>query len=269
MILQKIIDHKKLEVEELKKVFNVDSAVKQIEGLPPVKSLAGCLQNPGRVSLLAEVKKASPSRGIIRKDFNPAEIAAIYDQNGADAISVLTDSKFFSGEPGYLGLVREVTKLPLLRKDFIIDPVQVYQARLLGADAVLLICSVLGHERLVSLMETVAEAGMEALVEVHDEYELESASKAGAGIIGINNRDLKTFRTDLGTTLRLREKMGSGGPVVVSESGIKSREDINILGQAGIDAVLVGEAIMAAEDMAAKVRELMGRSNNYLEGRKV
>lgn len=259
MILQKIIDHKKVEVEYLKKHFDIDSVINAIACLPEARTLSGALKNKGRVSLLAEIKAASPSRGVIRKDISPAEIAGIYERNGADAISVLTDRKFFSGAPEYLAQARERTNLPLLRKDFIIDPVQVYQARMIGADAVLLICSVLPHDRLKSLMKTVSDTGMEALVEVHDEGELESALKAGACIIGINNRDLKTFVTDINTTLRLRRKMGDTNVVVVSESGIKSGEDIKILGDAGVDAVLVGEAIMGAEDMAAKVRELSGR----------
>jgi len=259
VILEKILNHKKLEVENLKNNFDLDSAISTIASLPGARSLSGALRNRGRVSLVAEIKAASPSRGVIREHFNPAGIAGIYDRNGADAISVLTDRKFFSGDPGYLAAARERTNLPLLRKDFIIDPVQIYQARVLGADAVLLICSALPHDRLGSLMKTVSESGLEALVEVHDEGELESALKAGAGIIGINNRDLKTFATDINTTLRLRRKMGDTGAVVVSESGIKSGEDIKILGEAGVDAVLVGEAIMGAEDMAAKVRELSGR----------
>jgi len=259
VILERILEHKKLEVEHLKKIFNLDLASKTISSLPRARSLSAALRNRGRVSLLAEIKAASPSRGVIREHFSPAGIAGIYDRNGADAISVLTDQKFFSGDPGYLALARDKTDLPLLRKDFIIDPVQIYQARVLGADAVLLICSALSPDRLGSLMKTVSEAGMEALVEVHDEGELEWAVKAGAGIIGINNRDLKTFVTDISTTLRLRRKMGDCDAVVVSESGIKSGEDIKILGSAGVDAVLVGEAIMAAEDMAAKVRELSGR----------
>jgi indole-3-glycerol phosphate synthase len=258
VILQKIIDHKKMEVEELKMGFDLGAAIKRIEGLPPAKSLAGALKNPGRVSLLAEIKRASPSRGIIREDFSPVEIAGIYDQNGADAISVLTDQKFFSGAPAYLSQVREKTGLPLLRKDFIIDPAQIYQARLLGADAVLLICAALSPERLGQLMKTASAAGMEALVEVHDEYQLEWALKAGAGIIGINNRNLKTFVTDLDTTIRLCGGLKATGAVVVSESGIKTREDVKMLGEAGIDAVLVGESIMAADDVAAKVRELAG-----------
>lgn len=255
MILDRIISHKIREVELLKRDVGARSLVRSVDRLPPAKSLARGLIKPGRVALLAEIKRASPSRGIIREDFDPCEIAGIYSQNGADAISVLTDGKFFGGHPDHLARVRKITSLPILRKDFIIDPVQIYQARLLGADAVLLICAVLPPKDLRLMLRTAAEAGMDALTEVHGQSELETALEAGAILIGINNRDLKTFKTDLNTTFRLCPQMPKG-TVAVSESGINSAEDVRRLKDAGVSAALVGEALMSAGDMAAKVREL-------------
>lgn len=256
MILDRIISHKRAEVEQLKRTTDTRAMIRAVSKLPPGRSLAGALKKPGRVALLAEIKSASPSRGVIRKDFSPGEAARIYTENGADAISVLTDQKFFGGAPEHLEAARRASTLPILRKDFIIDPAQVYQSRLLGADAVLLICSALAPEELEALLGAVGEAGMEALVEVHSGPELEVARGAGASIIGINNRDLKTFRTSLETTFRLCESLRGGPAVIVSESGIKSAGDMRALKEAGVDAALVGEALMAAGDMAAKVREL-------------
>ncbi|MFZ5632703.1 MAG: indole-3-glycerol phosphate synthase TrpC [Bacillota bacterium] len=255
MILDKILEHKRAEVDRLKAAAGIKSMLRAVDRLPPARSLARALNRPGRVALLAEIKGASPSRGVIRENFLPARVAGVYTENGADAISVLTDGKFFGGKPEYVAGVREATDLPVLRKDFIIDPVQVLEARLLGADAVLLICAALGGE-LPGMMKAAADAGMEALVEVHGESELEAALAAGAGIIGINNRDLKTFITDLYVTFRLRPLITDPSVVVVSESGIKSAADMKALNEAGVNGALVGEALMAAGDMAAKVREL-------------
>lgn len=256
MILQEIINHKLGEVEELKRSFNTGDAFKIIEQLSPVRSMAAALRKPGSITLLAEIKKASPSRGIIRENFNVTSITGIYSESGADAISVLTDDKFFAGRPEYIPQVREATGLPILRKDFIIDPAQIYQARTLGADAVLLICAALSPEKLGSLMGVARDAGMEVIVEVHNELEMDSALGRGAGIIGINNRDLKSFITDIGTTLRLMEKFKGMSQVVISESGIKSRSDMEMIREAGVDGALVGESLMRSQDIAAKVREL-------------
>lgn len=256
MILDTILAHKRREVDLLKRDHRTESMIRTIDRLPPARSLARALKRPGRVALLAEVKGASPSKGIIREKLNPAEIAQIYTGNGADAISVLTDGKFFGGCPEHLAAVRESTLLPVIRKDFIIDPVQLYQARLIGADAALLICAALTPGDLRALIKLTEDLGMEALVEVHSEDELEEAVEAGAGIIGINNRDLKTFKTDISTTLRLCRRLKGGSAVIVSESGIKTPEDMKALRNAGVDAALVGEALMRAEDIGAKVREL-------------
>jgi len=260
MILEKILANKHIEVAELKRRFDYREAFKTMEKLPAARSLAGSLKKPGQVCLLAEIKGASPSRGVIRRDFDPRRIARIYADNGADAISVLTDYRFFAGRPEYLANVREVTDLPLLRKDFIIDPVQIYEARLIGADAVLLVCAALDAKRLRELMAAAASAGLESLVEVHDRADLETALAAGAHLIGINNRDLKTFNTDISTTFELCRKINTDSLTVVSESGIKSYAHMQALGAAGVSAALVGQAVMAAPDIAAKVRELKGIS---------
>lgn len=225
---------------------------------PEVKSLSRALKKPGRVTLLAEIKRASPSKGVIRDDVSPAEVAAIYQKNGAAAISVLTDAKFFRGHPEYLPLVRKNADLPLLRKDFIIDPLQIYEASMLGADAVLLIVSILNDSTLAKFIKLAGALNMECLVEVHTAEELKRALWAGAGIIGINNRNLKTFKTDTGTTLKLIEHINSDGAVTVSESGINSAEDVAVMKAAGVNAVLVGEALMRESDIGAKVRELVG-----------
>lgn len=256
MILQKIIEFKRAEVKEVKKSLNPRETIKSIEGMPPARPMASALKKPGYITLLAEIKRASPSRGIIRQHFNPEEIALIYSKSGADAISVLTDRQFFDGRPEYIQQAKDISELPVLRKDFLIDPVQVYQSRLLGADAILLICAALGGKELKALLEAARDAGLEAIVEVHDEPEMETALSLGAGIIGINNRDLKTFHTDIGATLRLCEKARGEQAVLISESGINSRSDMEMVKEAGADAALVGEAIMRSGDIAAKVREL-------------
>lgn len=256
MILDKIIDFKRGEVEDLKKRSNLPEMIKSIESMPPAKSMSEALKKPGCITLLAEIKKASPSKGVLREGFDPAKIASVYSRSGADAISVLTDFKFFSGHPNHILQVKKASSLPVLRKDFIIDPLQVYQSRIIGADAILLICAALSRRELQKLMDAARDAGLETLVEVHDEAGLETALDIGAGIIGINNRDLRTFKTDIGATLRLCGKARTGPAAVISESGISSRQDMEMIREAGADAALVGEALMRSDDIAAKVREL-------------
>jgi indole-3-glycerol phosphate synthase len=209
------------------------------------------------ITLIAEIKKASPSRGLICRDFNPRQIACFYQEAGASAISVLTDERFFQGHPDFLKVVKEVTSLPLLRKDFIIDEYQIYQSRLLGADAVLLIAAILGRQQLVEYICHVKELGMAALVEVHTHDELCRVLETEALLVGINNRNLHTFQVDLGVTYQLISAVPKER-VVVSESGICSREDVIGLAEAGVDAVLVGEALMGAGDIRAAVAELLG-----------
>lgn len=224
---------------------------------PPPLDLASAIAGEN-VRLIAEVKKASPSRGIIRHDFKPAGIAEIYVKSGAAAISVLTETKYFGGSLSYLKEIKQslTTPVPLLRKDFIIDPYQVYESRAHGADSLLLIVSVLSKAQLVELLTLSHELGMHCLVEVHNETELNTAIESGARIIGVNNRDLLTFETDLSTTERLRPLIPHGR-LVVSESGIKSHRDIERLRELKVNAVLVGEALMSAPDIAAKIKELL------------
>ncbi|MBI2907589.1 MAG: indole-3-glycerol phosphate synthase TrpC [Chloroflexi bacterium] len=215
---------------------------------------AGALQDNG-VRLIAEAKKASPSKGLLVPNFDPVGLARVYAENGAAAISVLTEERYFQGSLGYLSAIRQAVALPLLRKDFIFDPYQVWETRACGADALLLIAAILNDEKLRGLLDLSRDLGMECLVEVHDETELERALGLGAQVIGINNRDLRTFKVDLATTHRLASRIPPGR-VIVSESGIKSREDIDLMRGWGVHAILVGEALVTAQDVAAKVREL-------------
>ncbi len=223
--------------------------------LPAARGFARALCAPG-VALIAEVKKASPSRGVICEDFHPATIARAYEAAGAAAISVLTDEKYFQGKLTYLDAVRAVTRLPLLRKDFIIHPAQIYEA--VGrADAVLLIVAALTRGELTDLLALATACGLDALVEVHDERELEVALEVGAPVIGINNRDLRSFTIDLQTTFRLLARLPRER-TSVSESGIHTAAQVAELAAAGVDAILVGESLMVSADIPGKVRELLG-----------
>jgi indole-3-glycerol phosphate synthase len=210
------------------------------------------------VSLIAEVKKASPSKGIIREDFDPVKIARIYEECLASAISVLTDKAFFQGDLEYLTLIREAVKIPLLRKDFIIDEFQIYEARAFGADAILLIVSILDKTQLAEYQHLANELGLDSLIEVHTEKEVEKAIYADANIIGINNRDLSTFETNIDTTAHLI-KLIPDDKIVVSESGISTRDDILTLKDQGVDAVLIGETLMKSDDIGKKIKELLGK----------
>jgi len=208
-----------------------------------------------RVRLIAEVKKASPSKGLLRPNFDPVQLAETYAQNGAAAISVLTEADHFQGSLAHLAAIRERVSVPLLRKDFIFHPYQVYESRAYGADALLLIVAILGHEELSQLLSLSRQLGMQCLVEVHDRDELEVALQSGAKIIGVNNRNLRTFEVDLSVTEQLRPLIPPDR-IVISESGVKSGSDMDKLAQWRVDAALVGEALVTAEDIAAKVREL-------------
>jgi len=222
--------------------------------IPRARGFARALSTPG-ISLIAEIKKASPSRGVIRADFDPPAIARAYEAAGAAAISVLTDEPYFQGKLSYLDDVRAAASLPLLRKDFIIHPGQIYEA--VGrADAVLLIVAALAPAELGALLRVAAACGLDALVETHDRAEVEIALAQGAAIIGINNRDLRTFQVDVETTLRLRPYIPADR-LTVSESGIRTPAQVRGLADAGVDAILVGEAFMASPDIAAAVRSLL------------
>ncbi len=208
-------------------------------------------------ALIAEVKKASPSKGVIRENFDPLQIARTYAENGASCISVLTDEPYFQGNLAHLAAIRECVDLPLLRKDFIIDDYQLLEARVAGADAVLLIAAALTSEDMEWMLDACSALGMAAIVEIHDGDELDQVLATDARILGINNRDLHTFRTTLQTTIDLVSRVPEDR-ITVSESGINRRADVMKLADAGVDAVLVGEALMREADIAGKMRELLG-----------
>lgn len=265
MILDDIIKEKRAEVLEERGTpdfgtffAELKDRVARVNEVFPARDFKSALTGPAdQTRIIAEVKKASPSEGIIREDFDALELAREYEANGAAAISVLTDKKFFQGRPEYVTLVRNNVDVPVLRKDFLIDEYQVYESRGLGADAVLLIAAILTDKALEKLIKTASHLGMAPLVEVHTEGELAMALGSGAEIIGVNNRDLKTFDTDLETTVKIAEKVPDG-KVLVSESGIKTRGDIERLAPSGVDAFLVGTTLAASMDAGAKLRELRG-----------
>jgi len=213
----------------------------------------------GDMALIAEVKKASPSAGVICADFDPVRIAKEYEAAGASCLSILTDEKFFQGSLDHLRQIRAAVKLPLLRKDFIIDERQILEAIEWGADAILLIVAILDDERLKKFHSLAIEAGLAVLVEVHDEAELERALKIGASLIGVNNRDLKTFKVDLATTERIAAKMENSLRLLVAESGIHTCADVERLKKCGANAILVGESLMRGGDIQKKIHELIGR----------
>lgn len=245
MILDTIVSQKQIEVAHLKaKGIQLPGAFNDKVIAPPRGFRQALLDFDG-VSIIAEVKKASPSKGVICADFDPVAIAANYEKSGAQAISVLTDVNFFQGSLLYLMQVREAVRLPVLRKDFIIDELQIREAGLHGADAILLIAAILDSAQLRDYQAYAGECGMDVLVEVHDEHEVEQALRAGSRLIGINNRNLRDFSMDLQTTFRLK-KMIPGDIPVVSESGLRDQADIRSLASAGVTAALIGETLMRA-----------------------
>lgn len=260
MILDKIIADKAPEVAARKKIISLEQMMNNAENAPKAldfKSAITRTTDSDVICLIAEVKKASPSKGLIRPDFNPVEIAHMYEQSGASAISVLTDEKYFQGHLDYLKAIRAAVGIPLLRKDFIIDEYQIYEARAAGADAILLIAAVLNRDTISAFKHIAGELGMASLVETHTAEEMKIAVDAGAEIIGINNRNLQTFDVSLETTLELA-KTAPDGCILVSESGIFTRADVMMLHDAGVDAILVGESLMREADPALKVMDLLG-----------
>ena len=253
-ILDKIVADKKKEVKSAKHATPLAALKERIVQQKPL-DFATALQGKG-LKLIAEVKKASPSKGVLCNDFRPVEIAMAYAQNGAAAISVLTEEKYFQGSIKYLASIREKVNIPLLRKDFIFDEYQIYESAAYGADAILLITAMLEKETLEAFLKLGGSLKLACLVEVHNEDELFKALLAGAKIIGINNRDLNTFKVDTNTTRRLRMLIPMEN-IVVSESGISNRDDIKKMKECRVDAVLVGEALMTAKDIPAKMKELM------------
>jgi indole-3-glycerol phosphate synthase len=256
VILDTIVVHKQEEVKIQKSQLPLSELRQTLRDSPPTRDFKAAISMPGQINLIAEVKKASPSKGIIRDDFDPIAIAQIYQSSGAAAISVLTDEWFFQGSLSYLTAIREATSIPLLRKDFIIDEYQIYQACAAGTDAILLIATILELETMQTFLNIAHSLDLDCLVEVHTESELRKVLDTDAQIVGINNRDLKTFQTNLNTTAQLR-KLIPQDKVVVSESGIHSRQDVKMLQECGINAILVGESLMRSADINAKVKELM------------
>ena len=267
-ILETIVEQKKREIALLPPrtvtAGDLRSAVQRRGG---TRDFMAALRQPpaGTIALIAEVKKASPSAGVICPDFDPVRIAMEYEAAGASCLSVLTDEKFFQGSLDFLRRIRNAVKLPLLRKDFIIDERQILEAIEWGADAILLIVAILSEGQLERFHSAAMEAGLAALVEVHDATELERAVGIGAQLIGINNRDLKTFKVDLATTVRLAHALDAGDPtilsrkILVSESGIHTRADVERLVRCGAKAILVGESLMQNGNIQAKVKELLGK----------
>ena len=270
-ILDTIVEEKKREVARLpKRSLSVADLRTAVEAHGARRDFAGALRKPKTkpVALIAEVKKASPSAGVIRADFDPVRIAREYEAAGASCLSVLTDQKFFQGSLEYLKQIRKTVGLPLLRKDFVIDERQILEAIEWGADAILLIVAILSDAQLKHFCALATSAGLAALVEVHDEAELDRALNAGADLVGVNNRNLKTFKVDLAITERLAARLFSSSrithpasrippPLLIAESGIRTSSDVERLAKAGARAILVGESLMRHKDIGAKVRDLL------------
>ena len=256
-ILDEIVATKRREVASAKLRLPIEELEAQASEAPPVRDFRAMLAGPGPIQLIAEVKKASPSAQVIRADFDPIAIARAYQAHGAACLSVLTDAPYFQGHLSYLARIRASVAIPLLRKDFLIDEYLVVEARMAGADAVLLIAEILDDERLASLQALARRWGMAALVEFHDPSNLPRVLASGADLIGVNNRDLHRFVTDLDLTLRIRDQVPPE-VVLVSESGIKTRLDVERLEAAGVSAILVGETLMRAPDIGLAVEQLLG-----------
>lgn len=268
-ILHRILDRKAEEVAERKRKLSLDDLAARVADLEATRGFVAAIDaklHDGNPAVIAEIKKASPSKGLIRADFNPAEIARSYELGGAACLSVLTDVDFFQGHEDYLREAREACSLPILRKDFIVDEYQVYESRVIGADCILLIVAAFASKEggdviyddnaLLELSMLAAELDLDVLVEVHNEDELEVALDLPVPLIGVNNRNLRTFETSLGTSLRLKDRVGDG--TLVAESGIHTVEDVKILRDKGIDCFLVGEAFMRAADPGTELRKLFG-----------
>ena len=257
-VIKEIAAKKKERLVILKQNVTEEALKEKIASLSPTKAFIENISKPRVISLIAEIKKATPEEGVIRENFSPAEIAAIYQEAGVAAISVLTEEDYFQGSPEHLSLVRQAVALPILRKDFILEPYQVYESRVIGADAILLIADLLTKDALTELINLATTLGMVSLVEVHTEKELKKILTLKLPFaIGINNRDLHTLEVDFKTTERLFPLIPKDRIVVV-ESGIKSSQDVLFLKILGVNAVLVGRAFMQAEDIRRKIEELMG-----------
>lgn len=256
-ILEQIVAAKRAEIAKLKSTRQEAELREAAASGPPVRDFHGALAADGPIKLIAEVKKASPSKGVIRQDFDPVEIARTYERHGATCISVLTDVAHFQGSLDYLRQIRSAVQLPLLRKDFILDSWQLWEARAAGADAVLLIAECLDDCDLRKLHNETIELGMTPLVEFYEPHNLGRVLEAGASLIGVNNRDLRTFEADLHHTVRMKSQIPPEH-LLVGESGIHTAEHVKLLADAGVNAMLVGESLMAGDDIGAAVDRLIG-----------
>lgn len=257
-ILVKILKRKREEIVERSQNVSLDDLKQQSDSADPVRGFIRSIENRierGQPAVIAEIKKASPSKGILREHFIPADIARSYAEHGAACLSVLTDRDYFQGHEDYLRQARAACDLPVIRKDFIIDPYQVYEARAINADCILLIVSALDDEDLQFLFDLAKSTGMDVLMEVHDRAEMQRALKTGARLIGINNRNLRTFETSLDTTLDMIDMVGDEH-ILVTESGIHSRDDVQLMLANNINAFLVGEAFMRADDPGERLAQL-------------
>ena len=259
-ILEEIFNHKLLEVRDSKKQMSVQEICKKINYQDRnIPNFFDALQNKkqqGKIGLIAEIKKASPSHGLIRKDFNHLEIAKIYEESGAACLSILTDKKYFQGSPDYLQEVAKQTNLPILRKDFIVDTYQIFEAKMLGTSCILLIVAMLDDKKLAELEQCAIDSGLSVLIEIHNEEELQRASKLKSKLIGINNRNLKTLEVNIENSLNLIDQVPKGH-IAISESGIKDKADILILEQAGISCFLIGEHFMKQNNIALAVKDIL------------
>ena len=257
--LANILKHKRVEIIQRKKVKPLVNLKKEITNLTTPRPFVQAIRQTlaaNNIAVIAEIKKASPSKGIIRENFNPVEIAKSYSRAKATCLSVLTDEKFFQGHDDYIRQVKEACDLPVIRKDFIIDSYQVYESRAIGADCILLIVTILTDQQLLELMEIAQQLQLDVLVEVHTENELKRALKLDTPLIGINNRDLYTFKTDLNTTLFLKSKVPNN-KIIITESGINTTEDIKLMRHNNIHTFLIGESLMREQDPGEKLKKLI------------
>lgn len=257
-VLDTILDRKRREIAAAQRLRPATRLREQLADAPPVRDFAAALRSASGMALIAEVKKASPSAGLIREDFDPVAIAGIYERHGAACISVLTDEPFFQGHLDHLQAVRRAVSVPVLRKDFILDRYQVLEARVAGADCILLIAECLTDSQLNDLNADAADLGLQALIEFYEPENLDRVLALEPPLVGINNRNLRTFQTDLNHVIQLADRVPASC-LLVSESGVRSRDDVLRLQEAGIRAVLVGETLLRAQDVSAKMDELLGR----------
>ncbi|OGS46048.1 MAG: indole-3-glycerol phosphate synthase [Elusimicrobia bacterium RIFOXYD2_FULL_34_15] len=254
--LDKIVKFKKTEILQRKKLLPLDKIRSQVRNLKSLRNFKEAISKPNRLNLIAEIKKASPSAGVISKDFNVQNIAKQYNQAGVDAISVLTETKYFQGDISYINTVKKNGSLPVLRKDFLIDDYQIYESKYYGADAILLIVAILNKEKLRKFLKIAKKINLSCIVEVHTKAELKIALETNAEIIGINNRNLFDFSVDLNTTISLKSEIPKN-KIVISESGIKTKEDINALRNIGVNAVLIGQHFMESKNIKKSIAELL------------